>query len=265
MQKWVSDSIAPLCVLLLFFYVILYFASDLISKGLIKIVNICIIILMVFFAGIGCYAIALGATAKLSDMQASWDILSAQSKTYYYDNSISTLLNTYVTKMVVTGALYVALLITGVIIIIFSYQFLGLLTNEWRPPLRARLSDERAKRYIDYYSKYNKDYKKLYQMENFVNKSPEVKKVDNIIDNSLPLQIEKGDVNNILLNQNLNNKYEQVNKKENDDQFEIDENNLNNLEDNNNNIEARKNRRTVLGRRKKNTQSETEINNNQQN
>jgi hypothetical protein len=166
MKRFVSSSIAPLLVILLVFLICLYFASDFISRGLIRLLNILIVIILVILLAIGAYAIFLGASIQISNLSDEWSILSYQSRSYYYSNDINVLKKTFSTNMLVTGGLYILISLLGMVIVIFSYQYYFKLTNEWRPPLRARLSDDRAQRYIELYSIYNKEYKRLYELEN---------------------------------------------------------------------------------------------------
>jgi hypothetical protein len=217
MQKWVSNSIAPLCIILLFLYVILYFSSDLIYRPIIYVTNIFIIILLIVFIAVGIFTFGFAASTKITDIQSSWDILSNQSKIYYYDNDINVLHNTYFSKMMTTGGLYLLLGVMGVVNVCFAYQYYEKLTNDWRPPLRARLSDDRAQRYIDLYSKFNKDYKKLYEMENFDKEKDKLTgdKVDKIIDG---IHLEN-DPNKLLINEEKKSLIENKN-----DEFNVEEN-----------------------------------------
>jgi hypothetical protein len=227
MHRWVSNSIIPLCLFLLFFYIILYFASDLLAKFLIKVVNIFIIIVLIIFLAIGCYAIALASSQKLTDIQPSWNLLSKQSKIYYYNNDINVLLNTFHTKMIVTGALFLFLFLIGVLILIFSYQYYYILAQtlyQWRPPLRSRLNDSRAKSMIDFYTKNDSEYKRLLNEANMgennkLNNGNMVGKIDRIIDDepSLPVvpKIKNESMNNPIINKL--NEYNQVDTREKED------------------------------------------------
>jgi hypothetical protein len=269
MQKWVSTSIVPLCLLMLIFYIVLYFASDLISKEIIGFINVLIIIMLVMFIGIGIYAFASAASIKLADLQNSWDTLSKQSKIYYYDNQIETLYSIYFSRMMITGGCYLILAVSGIVVICFSYQYLDKLTVNWRPPLRARLSDERAQRYIEMYKKFNSDYQKVQQMQNFAGDKERERllnnenhnKIENIIENynsNVPLTIQEN--NNNLNNINNLNQYEQINKK--NDEFNVEDSpNLNLIDPN----ENKKNKRGLLNmlKRKKKDEEDEPMNVNQ--
>jgi hypothetical protein len=251
MEKWISDSIAPLGVILLFFYIFLYFASDLISKPTIKLINISILILVIFCIGLGIYTLASAGSKTVDNIKSSWDILSQQSKIYYYDNDVNVLLNTYHTKMYTTGGLYVLLAIMSIILVVFSFQYYEKLTNDWRPPLRARLSDERAQRYIDMYAKFNKDYKRLSQLENYsIDKKRSENKIDNIIDGVVDVQNNLDNPNN----QQANVEYQEVNKL--NDEFNVDVN------ENNENMDGgeKKKKRTVNLRRNKKEEPQNQNN-----
>jgi hypothetical protein len=219
MQKWVSNAIAPIGVILLIFYTILYFASDYISKPIINFMNICIILMLICCLGLGVYSIARAASITLDTINTSWDILSQQSKIYYYDNDVNVLFKTYQQKMFTTGGLFILLGAMSILLVCFSYTYYGRLENDWRPPLRARLSDERAQRYIELYSKFNKDYKRLSMMENYNSKRGSENKIKDIIDgvvvdpNSQNIQqakIEYQEVNKINDEFNVDNNLENI-------------------------------------------------------
>jgi hypothetical protein len=159
MQKWISNSIVPVCLMLLIFYIILYLASHHISKEILSIINILIIILTIILVALGIFSFYRASTVKMIEIAASWEILSKQSKIYYYDNKMETLYNIFHKKMIVTGICFIILSITAIINVFFSYLFLDKLTVYWRPPLKARLRDDRAKRYIEYYKKLKEEYK----------------------------------------------------------------------------------------------------------
>jgi hypothetical protein len=201
MIKWVSNSIAPLGVLLLVSYILLYFSSDLIFKPLIKISTFVILILLLFFCGIGIYVMLAASSQTLSDITSSWDVLSKQSQIYYYDNDSNKLLSIYKYKMFFTGALFLLNAVMSLITLVFAYQYYQKLTNDWRPPLRSRLSDSRATRYIDLYSKFNTGYKKLYEMENFQKKQENINLVENVLENKNDLNLPEGKVQNQNLNE----------------------------------------------------------------
>jgi hypothetical protein len=250
MQKWVSNSIVPLGLILLLLYIMLYSSSDSISKSVINISNILITIILIFFFGIGIFTIGFAASSKIDDLDSSWNLLSKQSKMYYYDNDINVLFSTYINKMMVTGILYLVQAVLGIIVICFSYRYHEKLTYDWRPPLRTRLSDERAKRYIDIYSKFNKDYKRLYELENFkTDKDKIINKVNDIIDGVPDLPVRNLNnkreliVDQINNNDNLNKQYDEVKKSDNISNEESPNQNL---------IESNQlPRRNILRRRKK--------------
>ena len=70
--------------------------------------------------------------------------------------------------MLVTSIFYFFIAVTGIVLIIFSYQFFYLLTEtafDWRPPLRSRLHDDRAQRILNLYALYNEEFRRLYEAE----------------------------------------------------------------------------------------------------
>jgi hypothetical protein len=189
MQVWVSSSIAPMFLVILFLYILIYFSSDFIYKPVLNVASLILILFLLIAIAFGAYSVGLASSIKLEDIQNSWNILSPQSKSYYYDNSIEELFSIYTSKMMATGILYLIMGLMSIILVIFAYQYYFRLRNDWRPPLRAKLSDERAKRYIDLYSRFNTDYKRLYELENFKEKGKD--KIDNIIDNPQLNEIEQ--------------------------------------------------------------------------
>jgi len=130
LQLWISNSIAPLCIIQLVLYISLYFSADSISKPAIKYISILLVIMILFYFGIGIYAIASAAATQLTDIQTSWDILSYQSKVFYYDNDIKVLFSTFNAKMMATAILYLLLAVLTLILVCFSYQYYERLTND---------------------------------------------------------------------------------------------------------------------------------------
>lgn len=235
MQKWVSNAIAPIGVILLIFYTILYFASDYISKPIINFMNICIILMLICCLGFGVFSIIRAASITLDTINLSWNILSQQSKIFYYDNDVNVLFKTYQQKMFTTGGFFILLAVMSILLVCFSYTYYGKLENDWRPPLRARLSDERAHRYIELYSKFNKDYKRVSLMENYNSKRGSENKINNIIEGAIV------DPTNQNVQQVKNENQEVI---KNNDEFNVD----NNLE----NVQQNKKRGVNLRRNKKN-------------
>jgi hypothetical protein len=246
MQRWVSESIVPLCLILLFLYVSLYFTTELINRFFVKIITIFLIILVVIYLAIGIAALILGTTTKLEELRDTWNLLSSNSQLYYYENDIHNLYNGYYMKMVVTGSLYLTLFIIVGLLSIFNIQFYKNLDNNWRPPLKSRLNDDRAERYINYYAKYNKDYKPLV---NTKNKGGELNKLELVDDVSILNNRQIGENKVVMQNQNnnitdnhkdefvvVNNNEENVNKNENI--VNMQDNNNNNVNENVNNENA---------------------------
>lgn len=182
MDYYVSTAIAPLCLIILFLYIVIYYAANLISKPVIRIFNILLLPIIIALMIVGTYALYKGNTMTLELINSSWDILSYQSRVYYYNNDIKELFNIYYRSMTVTGGLLILLGVSGILTFIFQCVLYFKLNVHWRPPLQSRLSDERAQRYINFYSKHNEEYKKLLESENA--KKPEnfTSNLDNIIE-----------------------------------------------------------------------------------
>jgi len=240
LERWISNSIVPLFLLLLIFLIILYVAADLISKEIISLINILLIIITIVIIALGIFTFYKVTTVKISNIAASWEILSKQSKIYYYDNKIEVLYEIYRYKMITTGICFIVLSLISIINISFSYLFLDKLGFYWRPPLIARLNDERAVRYIEYFKKFSQEYKednmnsdkekeKLLP-ENARIEQVKQNKIEGIIDlvnlgDNTQLQNfknkDEGNVNSNVNNQNIN---------END--FDLDPGNDNDKKDN---------------------------------
>ena len=163
MQKWISHSIAPMGIILLFVFIIIYFSSDFISKKILQAFNLILIILLLLYLSFGIYSLVLASQQSIDSaiIKNSWTLLSAYSKIYYYSNDISVLYQTYFLHMNLTGSLFLFIFTCGFFLVIFTNAYIEKIDKIWRPPLRSKLRDERAERYIDFYSKYNNDYKIL--------------------------------------------------------------------------------------------------------
>jgi hypothetical protein len=79
----------------------------------------------------------------------NWSILSSQTQMYYYENSIDIMANSYRSKMLTTGLLYLLIVIINSIVLIYSLKLFCNLETKWRPTLRSKFSDSRAFRYIE--------------------------------------------------------------------------------------------------------------------
>jgi hypothetical protein len=186
MQMWVSNSIVPVCLLLSILYIVLYLGSDLISKEIISGITIFLIILTVTIISIGVFSLFKAISVNMTDILSSWQTLSKQSQIYYYNNDVETLYKVYRTKMIVTGVCFIILSLISIINVALSFVFLDKLNISWRPPLIARLSDERALRYINYYNSFSHDPKEknlnVDKEEEKLLSENEEKKVENILD-----------------------------------------------------------------------------------
>jgi hypothetical protein len=219
---WLSNTIVPFCLILLFLNITLYFSADYLAKSFIKILNILIIIMLVLFLVVGLYAIIQIISTNYQNITDLWMLLSPLSRVDYYKNDVNYLSYIYYWKMIITGILYLSLAATGALSMVFSYQLFFAINDQWRPPLRSKLTDETALRYIDFNKRFNKDYKVL----------------DELKDDMVPLNQGGDNQQQLLLNNNKENNANNANNiqpgivREND----IDHNkDLNRIEDNNNN------------------------------
>lgn len=182
---------------------------------------------MLLYAIFGIYAIVLATQQSPESpfIKNAWTLLSAYSKIYYYDNDIKVLYNSYFLRMLVTGSVYLFIFVCGFFLIVFSYIYTEKIDFIWRPPLRSKLRDERAQRYIDYYGMYNKEYKMLLEMHNQDQKALNSNNINN----------------NNVVNTNNNNHQQQENVNYNNYNSNpenaqlINDNNLNYNSNNNNN------------------------------
>lgn len=168
MQRWISHSIAPLGIILLFLLIIVFFSADYISKKILQTCNLLLILLLILYLSFGIYTIVLATqqSTETTFIKNGWTLLSAYSKIYYYKNDINVLYQTYFLNMLVTGGIYLFIFLCTFFLMIFTYVYTEKIDIIWRPPLRSKLRDERASRYINYYSMYNKEYKMLLEMQN---------------------------------------------------------------------------------------------------
>ena len=185
MQKWVSHSICPMIFILLICYVLLFFSSDYLYKPGIQIANILIIVLLLLFIGFGIYSIIRALGISTDALNDRWNSMSFNSQNYFTD--FDDFKKEFKTDMLVTAIFYFFIAVTGIVLIIFSYQFFYLLTEtafDWRPPLRSRLHDDRAQRILNLYALYNEDFRRLYEAEHKKkeeNKEPELPHLNNEI------------------------------------------------------------------------------------
>lgn len=166
MQGWLSQTICPLIFILLLCYVFLFFSSDYLYKPGIQIANILIILLLLMFIGFGVYSLIRGVGISSETLNNRFNELSSNSQGFF--NDFDDFKDTFKINMIVTAVFYLFIALTGIILIIFSYQFFYLLTEtafDWRPPLRSRLHDDRAQRILNLYALYNEEFRRLYEAE----------------------------------------------------------------------------------------------------
>jgi hypothetical protein len=196
LNKWISNSIAPLGAIILILYVALYFAADYLAKPVLKVINLVIIVFLLFFLGIGFYAIISASAATVSIVVDSWELLSPMAKLNYYDNKIDTLFSIFTYKMVITGILYLSIGATGILAMFFSYQLVFEIDGSWRPPLRSKIADETAKRFIDYYRKNEANLR-------YLNEHPKPI-INQSIPNIIPEMKRENENQNLLIKSNTN-------------------------------------------------------------
>ena len=166
MQGWLSQTICPLIFILLICYVFLFFSSDYLYKPGIQVANILIILLLLMFIGFGVYSLIRGLGISSDTLTNRYNKLSKNSQNFF--DGIQDFKDTFKINMIVTAVFYLFIALTGIVLIIFSYQFLYLLTEtafDWRPPLRSRLHDDRAQRILNLYAIYNEEFRRLYEAE----------------------------------------------------------------------------------------------------
>ena len=166
MQGWLSQTICPLIFILLICYVFLFFCSDYLYKPGIQVANILIILLLLMFIGFGVYSLIRGLGISSDTLTNRYNELSINSQNFF--DGIQDFKDTFKINMIVTAVFYLFIALTGIVLIIFSYQFFYLLTEtafDWRPPLRSRLHDDRAQRILNLYAIYNEEFRRLYEAE----------------------------------------------------------------------------------------------------
>jgi hypothetical protein len=141
-----------------------------------------IIILLLFFLGIGFYAVISASSSTVSIISNLWELLSPMARINYYNNDINSLFKIYTYKMIVTGILYLSIAATGLLAIFFSYQLIFEIDGSWRPQLRSKITDETAKRFINFYKNHeanlkyiNEQPKQVIKKESIINVIPEIK------------------------------------------------------------------------------------------
>ena len=178
--------------------------------------------MLVLFLIAGLYAIIIIITTNYQNINDLWLVLSPLSRINYYKNDISYLSYIYYWKTIVTGILYISLAVTGTLAMVFSYQLFFAINDQWRPPLRSKLNDETALRYIDFYKKFNKDYKILSELK----------------DDMIPLNQVDGEKDKLVLhedqnkdkaiNNNLGIIKEDIDNEHKDNNIDLPSNNINN-------------------------------------
>ena len=113
-----------------------------------------IIIMIVLFLAVGLFSIISCVSSTKDDINNLWNVLSPFSKLDYYENNINYLYYVYYWKSIITGILYVSISASGIILILLSVNLIYYIDGTWRPPLRSKINDETAKKFIDFYNKH---------------------------------------------------------------------------------------------------------------
>lgn len=166
-------------------------------------INLFIIAVLLFFLGIGFYAIISASSSTISVVNDSWELLSPMARINYYDNDVNTLYTTFTYKTVVLGILYLSIGATGILAMFFSYQLVFEIDGSWRPPLRSKIADETAKRFIDYYRKHEANIK-------YINEQQKAAIRQEVIPNIIPEIRRENENQNLLIKSNTNKDIEIV-------------------------------------------------------
>jgi hypothetical protein len=163
-----------------------------------------IIIILLFFLGIGFYALISASSSTITIISDVWELLSPMARIDYYNNDMNSLFKIYTYKMVVTAILYLSIAATGLLAIFFSYQLVFEIDGSWRPELRSKIADETAKRFIDYYKKNESNTK-------YINEQPKpVLKQAPVISVIPEMKRENNENKNLLIKSNTNKDIEIV-------------------------------------------------------
>ena len=239
MKEWISHFICPFLFLLIIISTILFFSINYLSKNWIKgmiIVHLLLIFTLIVF---GVFTLIYGLKPK--KIEEKFATLTSNSKNYY-DNESNKLKKAYRQHMIITFIFFTIICVLMLIIIFTSCHFYFVLTQtvfDWRPPLRSRLHNDREQRIINYYLKYNEDFRKLYQAEhpNATNEDVPIQQ-NNLNNDDIQNQYEqisnKNEANEGIELPKVTNKNQDLNDRNNEN-IPLNQNNNNNNDNNNNN------------------------------
>lgn len=162
LEYWLSQAIVPSGITLILITVIFYLSIEYIVKVIIFIITIIYILSSLFFLSAAIYGVVIYSNnSSLNDKFSSiWYGLSVQTQLYYYNNSIENLIYSYKYKMIVTFSFNFMYFLMCLLIAFLANRHNDNVLYEWRPALKARISDERALNYIRIYDKYYPEFEK---------------------------------------------------------------------------------------------------------
>ena len=162
---WLSHTVIPVLIIFLLTHFILYLGVEFMNKSAITIVTVIYLLLSLLFIGLGIYSIVIANIRKPEEMNDIWSELSSQSRVYYYDNNINTLIKVFKSKTLTVGGTYVSFFVFCLALAYFSSQYNSASVDGWRPILASSISDERAQRYVEFFERNNPTYQLLRKNE----------------------------------------------------------------------------------------------------
>ena len=210
LEYYLSHSIIPLFIILIAVNYLTYTAADYVLRTMMKFLFSILFVYSGVFLGFGIYAVVLASQLKTDNtlFTSRWNQLSLNSKIYYFSNSMTNLINSYFTKMIVVGVIY---LFTGIVTVLncfFLWDYNDKISDNWKPQLKSRMSDEKKKKYIDLKSKLsNNNQENLRQNINdegkpLINK-PVNSNLENLENNGLNIDNNINNNANIEVNANV--------------------------------------------------------------
>jgi len=206
LEYYLSHSIIPLFIILIAMNYLTYTAADYVLRTMMKFLFSILFVYSGVFLGFGIYAVVLASQLKTDNtlFTSRWNLLSLNSKMYYFSNSMTNLINSYFTKMIVVGVIY---LFTGIVTVLncfFLWDYNDKISDNWKPQLKSRMSDEKKKKYIDLKSKLsNNNQENLRQNINDEGKP--------LINSPVNSNLENLENNGLNIDNNINNANIEVN------------------------------------------------------
>ena len=155
MEYWLSQSIAPLGLIIISLTVGFYFSIEYIVKTILNTMIYVYVLLALILLSLGIYSIVVVKVNSVEKIQTQWAQLSIQSQVYYYNNSVQVLFDIYSYKMTTTGVFYIIYAIISFILAFLANKLTDSSFENWRPKLVSRISNDRAERLTKYYEKYH--------------------------------------------------------------------------------------------------------------